>query len=181
MARPPTPLRAQILESALGLFAARGFRGTSLQDIASEVGCSKASLLYHFTSKDAILSELLTPAGQALAELDERLSTLDPDEAVMAAVTGFIDLSVRFKREVKILFGEVLTLTGHLGLPLPEVTERLLDALTGNATAPRARVAAWMVIGGVFMTSATAVSVTDDVLRAEMVRGALRTLDHRTD
>lgn len=31
------------------------------------------------------------------------------------------------------------------------------------------------------MTSATAVSVTDDVLRAEMVRGALRTLDHRTD
>lgn len=74
MARPASALRGHILESALQLFATRGYEGTSLHDIATAVGCSKASLLYHFTSKDAILTELLTPAGEGLAALHARLA-----------------------------------------------------------------------------------------------------------
>ncbi|MFC7713801.1 TetR/AcrR family transcriptional regulator [Nonomuraea recticatena] len=64
MARPPSALRGHILDSALQLFATQGYKGASLHDIAQVAGCSKASLLYHFVSKEAILAELLTPRAK---------------------------------------------------------------------------------------------------------------------
>lgn len=43
-----------ILDRAAALFAQRGFAKTSLQDVADAVELSKAGLLHHFPSKDAL-------------------------------------------------------------------------------------------------------------------------------
>ena len=43
--------RERILEEAVKLFYARGFTGTTLDDIAAELGVTKASLHYHYASK----------------------------------------------------------------------------------------------------------------------------------
>ncbi len=55
------------------MFANRGFDGTSLQDIAEVVGMRKASLLYHFESKDilrlAVLDHLLARWNEGLPRL----------------------------------------------------------------------------------------------------------------
>ncbi|MFC8827678.1 TetR/AcrR family transcriptional regulator [Streptomyces sp. NPDC057137] len=177
MARPASALRGHILESALQLFATRGYEGTSLHDIASTVGCSKASLLYHFTSKDAILTELLTPAGEGLAGLDAQLVALDGREAAEAAVTGYIDLAMRFRREIKILFADIPGMTTHPALgSIPGTVDRLLDALAGRSTEVRDLVAAHMVLGAVFVTGASDIDVPDQELRDELIHGALRTL-----
>jgi len=47
---------------ALQEFAAAGYLGTSLQQIADRAGVSKATVLYHFASKELLLEAVLSPA-----------------------------------------------------------------------------------------------------------------------
>ena len=49
--------RQAILENAYRLFRAQGFDGTSMADITSEVGGSKATLYSHFPSKEELFVE----------------------------------------------------------------------------------------------------------------------------
>ena len=51
--------RDEILDEAAKLFKRKGFNGTSMQDIASEVGILKGSIYYYFSSKNEIFREVL--------------------------------------------------------------------------------------------------------------------------
>lgn len=51
--------RERILRAAHQVFAANGFRGASLDMIAREVGITRAGVLHHFGSKEAVLLALL--------------------------------------------------------------------------------------------------------------------------
>ncbi len=72
----PRPFRQQIddgiLDRAAALFARRGFAKTSVQDVADAVGLSKAGLLHHFPSKDALYEAVLVQADSlGRAALDQ--------------------------------------------------------------------------------------------------------------
>ena len=73
--------RERILDVALDLFTEQGFDGTSLRQIAEQLGVTKAALYYHFTSKDDILLALhmrLHEAGRdALMQMGEEPVTLE--------------------------------------------------------------------------------------------------------
>ncbi|MGY1727875.1 TetR/AcrR family transcriptional regulator [Geodermatophilus sp. SYSU D01062] len=60
------PFRQQIdegiLDRAAALFARRGYAKTSVQDVADAVGLSKAGLLHHYPSKDALHEAVLAQA-----------------------------------------------------------------------------------------------------------------------
>ncbi len=73
-------VRTEILRTATRLFAAHGFDGTSLQDIADAVGIRKPSLLYHFPSKAALRLSVL---DQVLDRWNDVLPRL-----LMAAAAG---------------------------------------------------------------------------------------------
>ena len=60
--------RSRILDIALELFSEHGFDGTTLQQIADQLGFTKAALYYHFRSKEDLLQALIAPA---MAELDQ--------------------------------------------------------------------------------------------------------------
>ncbi len=171
-------LRGQILDSARRLFSVQGFRATSLQDIASDVGCSKASLLYHFPNKEAILLELVTPAWDYLQAILAELAPLEGERLVRAAVTGFVDLALRFRREIGILMRDVAGTAGNPSVNL-SLDVRLLDALAGRSADPYDRVAARMVLGGIVLSaSRDDLPVSDEDLRQGLLRGALRTLGY---
>ncbi len=66
------PRREEILDEATRLFAERGYEGTSMADLAEQVGLRKASLFHHFASKDvlyaAVLGRLIEDVGGAIAK-----------------------------------------------------------------------------------------------------------------
>jgi len=54
-----TDVRAGTIAAATRLFAAHGFEGTALQDIADAVGVTKPAILHHFPSKEHIRQAVL--------------------------------------------------------------------------------------------------------------------------
>ena len=56
--------RERILNEAIALFGAHGYAGTSLADIATASDISKAGLLHHFSSKEALFARVLARRDQ---------------------------------------------------------------------------------------------------------------------
>lgn len=57
--------RAEIVASATAVFAARGYRGGSLREIAKQLDLSLTSVVHHFPSKSALLVAVLENADYA--------------------------------------------------------------------------------------------------------------------
>jgi AcrR family transcriptional regulator len=61
-----------IRDRAAELFAARGFAGASIADVAAACGCAKSLIYHYFNSKEEILFDLLEAHVQALIAGAER-------------------------------------------------------------------------------------------------------------
>src|SRR5262245_61298690 len=72
MGRPPRAdgrqTRQAILDAALNLFAEKGYFGTSLRDIAREVGIRESAIYNYFPRKEALFEALIVSEAEARAE-----------------------------------------------------------------------------------------------------------------
>lgn len=66
-------VRQRLLSAATRLFAARGFEGTSVQEIVSAAGVTKGAMYHYFDSKDDLLKEIY---GRVLRLQMDRLFTI---------------------------------------------------------------------------------------------------------
>lgn len=75
--------RALIVRSAIAAFSERGYRNTTMDRIARDVGVTKADLYHYFPSKAALLREIAaTFRGAFLASLADAFRRADSTEAL---------------------------------------------------------------------------------------------------
>ena len=91
----PQRRRPLVLDAALRVFAENGYRGTSMQAIASEAGVTKPVVYECFASKDTLLEALLEREEQrllasVLAALPEQPNFTDIEAVLRAGLTGFL-------------------------------------------------------------------------------------------
>jgi AcrR family transcriptional regulator len=71
--------RNRILDAAAGVFAKRGYSGTSTADIVDAAGLSRGTFYLHFKNKAEVLIEVVTRSHfQPALELISHLGDLDP-------------------------------------------------------------------------------------------------------
>ncbi|WP_213006450.1 TetR/AcrR family transcriptional regulator [Paractinoplanes toevensis] len=96
---PPAPRRRsrrdEILEIAVGLFAARGYHGVSMDDIGSAAGVTGPALYHHFAGKEAMLVAALIPVSEGLLHGGKARVSQHHDDA-SAALGDLIDFHVEF-------------------------------------------------------------------------------------
>lgn len=84
--------REEILVQAANLFRKKGFSGTSMQDIARDVGILKGSIYYYFNSKSEIFREVLNKGISPVLKNAEYIMSKDlsPDGKLRELLSSHI-------------------------------------------------------------------------------------------
>jgi AcrR family transcriptional regulator len=173
--------RETIRAVALELFSTKGFEQTSLREIAERVGLTKASLYYHYPSKQALLLAVVEPVitGWRAVAADTVSIERTPGNIrrVMARCLDVLLLN----RAVAGVFQRdpagVAVVAGALWEDSIALTRQLADWLAGPAPTPadRLRAAAAMeVLGGVLAveTYFDASEIADADMRSVLLAAA---------
>ena len=118
----------RILTAALDVFSENGFRGATLDRIASTADMSKPNLLYYFKSKEEIHVALLTDLLDVwLAPLREISPHGEPADEIGSYIRRKLDSSRQFPRESRLFANEMLAGAPHIGGFLQSELKQLVD------------------------------------------------------
>jgi TetR/AcrR family transcriptional regulator len=145
MTKPRTRIQARnskaILEAALDVFSAHGYRGATLDEIAVAAGLSKPNLLYYFPSKEAVHTALLS---QLLRTWLDPLLAMNPDGEPIAEILAYmrrkLELSRDFPRESRLFANEILQ-------GAPRISDVIAGELKTLVDEKAAVLTAWMDAG----------------------------------
>ncbi|MEV6063380.1 TetR family transcriptional regulator [Nocardia asteroides] len=164
----------RILDAASVLFSQRGYRSTSMQSIADEVGTTKAALYYHFDSKEAILQQLTVPL---LDELEAALAAAetgaDPERVRWLAIEGYVDVHLRHRRTLTML---VMDMTLLVQAPIADRFRAAIglanELVAGPVASIEERVRAAQAVAGLADPVLLFRDLPADVLRPLILDGA---------
>lgn len=185
--------RERILEEAVKLFYERGFTGTTLDDIAAELGVTKPFIYTHFRGKLELLAALCKPTIEMSLEAVANAAALParPTERLRRAIADFTKVVLVRQPNIAIYFREEKNLAPEA---LAEITalrkqfDKVLSGLLREGTAagefdiPDHAIAAfalggmiswaytWYRPGGRLSIEETADSMADLALRMAGVR-----------
>lgn len=105
----------EIIRSAYRTMARRGSHRMSLRDVAEEAGVSKALILYHFGTKDALLFEAMKWAVERTAErIRGGLEALDRPEDQISALIDAIFIEPAANREFYLFYLDLIEHAGRV-------------------------------------------------------------------
>ncbi|MBI9108280.1 MAG: TetR/AcrR family transcriptional regulator [Spirochaetales bacterium] len=103
--------KEKIFTAAVRLFAERGFHGTSIRELAREVGIKESSVYNHFPGKNAIMQAILDYHRQGFQTASEELTksdlpfddTTDPVEFWMMGAAEFLKHQPPLSQQISII------------------------------------------------------------------------------
>lgn len=132
--------REQILQAALNLFSQRGFRATSVRDIAAMAEVSTGSVYHHFADKETIYRTLLDQYWQAIDDPDlpfnRALASGTFPENLEAVGHASRELVERYRRYVALIYVDVVEFEGlHIRKFYSEMAQRFADFMSRHGRA----------------------------------------------
>jgi AcrR family transcriptional regulator len=102
-------MKETITQVAIDLFFRKGYFATSISDIARGCGIQKASIYYHFPSKEALLFSIMQSTMQdLLGSLEQRLDDSNDSESRMrAAIRSHVCFHLNRQKETFIASSEL--------------------------------------------------------------------------
>jgi TetR/AcrR family transcriptional regulator len=174
--------REIILEAALEVFSAQGFRGATIDQIAEAAGMSKPNLLYYFRRKEDIhvtlMQRLLDTWLAPLREIDD---IGDPLTEIRSYIRRKLEMARDFPRESRLFANEILQgaprIMPMLEGELKQLVDEKAEIIKGWMRAGRiARTDPWHLI---FAIWATTQHYADFDVQVRAVLGAARGSDGR--
>jgi AcrR family transcriptional regulator len=179
--------RSTICDVAMKLFARLGYEKTSLREIADQVGMTKASLYYHYPSKQALLVAIVEPLIVQWRAVADRAETLPHTQANVRLILGeCLDVLLRHRAIASLFLHDaaaVVQAIGPLFNQLLELNMRLHGWLAGPSPTPQDRVravAATEVLSAALGWSPFVTEVSDEEMRVALLDAATAVLRIRT-
>ena len=108
MVRQPSDSRARILREAARLFRAKGYAGTTMDEVAAAVKRNKATVYHYFASKAELLYTIYMETATLAVETIQSLPPDVPaDEAVRMLIQANLEIAADRPNETAVYFHEV--------------------------------------------------------------------------
>ena len=166
------------MAAALRLFSQRGYDATSLQDIADELGLTKAAVYYYYNTKAELLHAVCAPLEKTMTDVIDNAAHLRTRrERIDVLANGFADAMIS-KREVMRVVNDPV-MNEQMKIPrLDELFEPAVRVLYGDNPTPD-QVLAVHAVAGLGDAIAALPSLSDDQVHEVLVRAVKRLIPQR--
>jgi AcrR family transcriptional regulator len=178
---PEQPMADRIAGLALARFGDRGFAGTSVADLATALGVSKAAIYYHYRSKDALLHRLVDPLLDAIdACIDTYGTPLGPADAAQQLLAGYLAALTAYRQVVTLVATDVAVLNHpEIGPRIRAQNRHLRTLLVAPDQSVPATLRAAAALGAIWRPLVTEpeIDLTHPANQQTLIDAALATLD----
>lgn len=136
--------RQRILDTALGLFATKGYEKTTMREIAAEAACSLGLTYRYFSSKEELVLELYRNLVRQLEEQANQLAQGTIADRFQRIILTQFELMTPYRETLGAIFGPALNPhapAGLFGESTADVRRQARDIyiniVTGSRDAPR--------------------------------------------
>lgn len=151
MARPRTIDRDAVLDAAQRVVARDGAAGLTLEAVAAEADISKASVLYDYGSKPALIKALIerriVAEDRRIGEIEDRLGPV-PDAAIRARLASELRDLTDEDRSVALSLCAMVAQDAELRTPIQDMMRRRIARVLETSKQPRGALLAFLAIEG---------------------------------